>query len=82
MIFLSLHFQLKMNFGDVKEKYLSEYCFSGTYIISLLQEGYHFTPDNWKTIHFMGQVLIGFGGGWVVVIEAALDLKEVGVNLI
>ncbi|KAF6108530.1 ectonucleoside triphosphate diphosphohydrolase 1 [Phyllostomus discolor] len=48
--------ELKMNFGDVKEKYLSEYCFSGTYIISLLQEGYHFTPDNWKTIHFMGQI--------------------------
>ncbi|XP_053778389.1 ectonucleoside triphosphate diphosphohydrolase 1 isoform X5 [Desmodus rotundus] len=48
--------ELKTNFGDVKEKYLSEYCFSGTYIISLLQTGYHFTPDNWKNIHFMGQI--------------------------
>ncbi|XP_054437256.1 ectonucleoside triphosphate diphosphohydrolase 1 isoform X2 [Pteronotus mesoamericanus] len=48
--------ELKMQFGDVKEKYLSEYCFSGTYIISLLQKGYHFTPDSWKNIHFMGQI--------------------------
>lgn len=56
MIRPSLHFQLKIHFGDVKEKYLSEYCFSGTYILSLLQRGYHFTPDFWKNIHFMGKI--------------------------
>lgn len=48
--------ELKIHFGDVKEKYLSEYCFSGTYILSLLQRGYHFTPDFWKNIHFMGKI--------------------------
>ncbi|XP_066094962.1 ectonucleoside triphosphate diphosphohydrolase 1 [Saccopteryx bilineata] len=48
--------ELKIHFGDVKEKYLSEYCFSGTYIITLLQNGYHFTSDSWENIHFMGQI--------------------------
>nr|KAF6424834.1 ectonucleoside triphosphate diphosphohydrolase 1 [Molossus molossus] len=48
--------ELKIHFGEVKEKYLSEYCFSGTYIIALLERGYHFTPDSWKNIHFMGQI--------------------------
>uniref|UniRef100_A0A673TS05 Ectonucleoside triphosphate diphosphohydrolase 1 n=1 Tax=Suricata suricatta TaxID=37032 RepID=A0A673TS05_SURSU len=49
-------FGLKTYFGDVKEKYLSEYCFSGTYILSLLLNGYHFTADSWKNIHFMGKI--------------------------
>lgn len=48
--------ELQMYFGDVKEKYLSEYCFSGTYILSLLLSGYHFTAETWKNIHFMGKV--------------------------
>ncbi|XP_036294570.1 ectonucleoside triphosphate diphosphohydrolase 1 isoform X1 [Pipistrellus kuhlii] len=47
---------LKERFHNVKEKYLSEYCFSGTYIITLLQEGYHFTPDYWKNVHFMEKI--------------------------
>ena len=81
VIFPSLHFQLKTYFGDVKEKYLSEYCFSGTYILSLLSS-YHFTADSWKNIHFMGKVigvLVGLWGDWVT--EAALGLKEVGVSV-
>lgn len=55
-MFSSLHFQLQMYFGEVKEKYLSEYCFSGTYILALLLNGYHFTAESWKDIHFMGKV--------------------------
>ncbi|TEA38231.1 hypothetical protein DBR06_SOUSAS110080, partial [Sousa chinensis] len=55
MMFSSLHFQLQMYFGEVKEKYLSEYCFSGTYILALLLNGYHFTAESWKDIHFMGK---------------------------
>ncbi|KAJ8789330.1 hypothetical protein J1605_021857 [Eschrichtius robustus] len=47
---------LQMYFGEVKEKYLSEYCFSGTYILALLLNGYHFTAESWKNIHFMGKV--------------------------
>lgn len=83
VIFLSLHFQLKTSFVDVKEKYLSEYCFSGTYILSLLLNGYGFTADSWKNIHFMGKVswgLVRLWGDWVT--EAALGLKEVEVSLI
>ncbi|XP_044096143.1 ectonucleoside triphosphate diphosphohydrolase 1 isoform X2 [Neovison vison] len=48
--------ELKTSFVDVKEKYLSEYCFSGTYILSLLLNGYGFTADSWKNIHFMGKI--------------------------
>ncbi|XP_059967638.1 ectonucleoside triphosphate diphosphohydrolase 1 isoform X2 [Mesoplodon densirostris] len=48
--------ELQMYFGEVKEKYLSEYCFSGTYILALLLNGYHFTAESWKNIHFMGKV--------------------------
>ncbi|XP_033281530.1 ectonucleoside triphosphate diphosphohydrolase 1 isoform X3 [Orcinus orca] len=48
--------ELQMYFGEVKEKYLSEYCFSGTYILALLLNGYHFTSESWKDIHFMGKV--------------------------
>ncbi|XP_068817344.1 ectonucleoside triphosphate diphosphohydrolase 1 [Capricornis sumatraensis] len=48
--------EVEKNFGDVKEKYLSEYCFSGTYILALLLNGYHFTAESWKNIHFMNKV--------------------------
>ncbi|KAG5195897.1 hypothetical protein JEQ12_011533 [Ovis aries] len=48
--------EVEKNFGDVKEKYLSEYCFSGTYILVLLLNGYHFTAESWKNIHFMNKV--------------------------
>lgn len=47
---------LKKRYGGMKEKFLSEYCFSGTYIIALLQKGYHFTPDSWKHIHFIKEI--------------------------
>ncbi|XP_069316611.1 ectonucleoside triphosphate diphosphohydrolase 1 [Eulemur rufifrons] len=48
--------EVKASFVGVKEKYLSEYCFSGTYILSLLLQGYHFTADSWKHIHFIGKI--------------------------
>ncbi|NWR71100.1 ENTP1 diphosphohydrolase, partial [Centropus unirufus] len=41
---------------QVKEKYLSEYCFSGAYILSLLENGYEFTEKNWQRIHFLGKI--------------------------
>ncbi|MGH0127374.1 UNVERIFIED_CONTAM: hypothetical protein FKN15_077526, partial [Acipenser sinensis] len=44
---------LKENFPNVKEKYLGEYCFSGTYILTLLETGYKFSPENWNTIRFI-----------------------------
>nr|XP_035124470.1 protein CC2D2B isoform X3 [Callithrix jacchus] len=48
--------EIKTSFTGVKEKYLSEYCFSGTYILSLLLQGYHFTADSWEHIHFIGKL--------------------------
>lgn len=62
MTFSSLCFQVEKNFDDVKEKYLSEYCFSGTYILVLLLNGYHFTAESWKNIHFMNKVCWVKGG--------------------
>ncbi|KAL6475383.1 hypothetical protein MHYP_G00164230 [Metynnis hypsauchen] len=47
---------IKQNHPDVKEKYLSEYCFSGTYILTLLEDGYNFTSKNWKDIEFIKQI--------------------------
>lgn len=47
---------LKQNHPEVKEKYLSEYCFSGTYIITLLEEGYGFTSEDWKNTKFIKKI--------------------------
>ncbi|XP_069913595.1 ectonucleoside triphosphate diphosphohydrolase 1 isoform X12 [Oryctolagus cuniculus] len=59
------HFGIKTSFVGVKEKYLSEYCFSGTYILTLLLKGYNFTPSSWKNIDFMGKVG-GSDAGWTL----------------
>ncbi|XP_008052389.1 ectonucleoside triphosphate diphosphohydrolase 1 isoform X2 [Carlito syrichta] len=48
--------EIKTSFARVKERYLSEYCFSGTYILALLLEGYHFTADSWEHIQFIGKI--------------------------
>ncbi|XP_064370143.1 ectonucleoside triphosphate diphosphohydrolase 1 isoform X1 [Dromaius novaehollandiae] len=48
--------EVKLAYHQIKEKYLSEYCFSGTYILSLLQNGYEFTEENWQRIHFLGKI--------------------------
>ncbi|NWR33059.1 ENTP1 diphosphohydrolase, partial [Tachuris rubrigastra] len=48
--------EVKTAYRDIKEKYLSEYCFSGAYILSLLENGYEFTDNNWQRIHFLGKI--------------------------
>ncbi|XP_030309280.1 ectonucleoside triphosphate diphosphohydrolase 1 isoform X3 [Calypte anna] len=48
--------EVKTAYHQVKEKYLSEYCFSGSYILSLLENGYEFTESNWQRIHFLGKI--------------------------
>ncbi|NWS96336.1 ENTP1 diphosphohydrolase, partial [Mionectes macconnelli] len=48
--------EVKTMYQDIKEKYLSEYCFSGAYILSLLENGYEFTDNNWQRIHFLGKI--------------------------
>ncbi|XP_016360268.1 ectonucleoside triphosphate diphosphohydrolase 1-like isoform X1 [Sinocyclocheilus anshuiensis] len=44
------------NHPNIKEKYLSEYCFSATYILTLLEDGYKFTSNNWKDIRFIKKI--------------------------
>jgi hypothetical protein len=41
---------------STKVKYLAEYCFSGTYILTLLTEGYNFTADTFKEITIIRKV--------------------------
>ncbi|XP_069756546.1 ectonucleoside triphosphate diphosphohydrolase 1 isoform X2 [Narcine bancroftii] len=41
----------------IKEKYLSENCFSGHYVLVLLVDGYNFTSTTWNNIHFMKKEL-------------------------
>eukprot|EP00079_Xenopus_tropicalis_P032228 XP_017945999.1 PREDICTED: ectonucleoside triphosphate diphosphohydrolase 1-like [Xenopus tropicalis] len=50
--------EVKKDFPKIKEKYLSEYCFSGTYILNLLEYGYGFSSENWNDIRFLGKVII------------------------
>ncbi|KAF4791383.1 ectonucleoside triphosphate diphosphohydrolase 1 [Turdus rufiventris] len=48
--------EVKSAYRLIKEKYLSEYCFSGAYILSLLENGYGFTENDWQMIHFLGKI--------------------------
>lgn len=40
----------------MKVKYLAAYCFSGTYIITLLTEGYNFSSESYSSIQFIKKV--------------------------
>ncbi|XP_053168883.1 ectonucleoside triphosphate diphosphohydrolase 1 [Hemicordylus capensis] len=48
--------QVKADFPKVKEKYLSDYCFSGTYITLLLGQRYTFTKEKWSHIQFLKKI--------------------------
>lgn len=50
---------------SVKVKYLAEYCFAGTYIITLLTEGYNFTSESFSNIQFV-QKIKGSDAGWTL----------------
>ncbi|KAK2884636.1 hypothetical protein Q8A73_021110 [Channa argus] len=50
---------------NVKVKYLAEYCFSGTYILTLLTEGYNFTSESYSEIKFIKQIK-GSDAGWTL----------------
>ncbi|XP_040292478.1 ectonucleoside triphosphate diphosphohydrolase 1 isoform X2 [Bufo bufo] len=57
--------EVKKVSGKVKEKYLSEYCFSGVYILNLLENGYGFNSSIWENISFLGKVS-GSDAGWTL----------------
>lgn len=48
--------QIMQQHPGVKLKYLAEYCFSGTYIVTLLTEGYNFTSESYSNIKFIKKV--------------------------
>ncbi|XP_058262831.1 ectonucleoside triphosphate diphosphohydrolase 1 isoform X2 [Hemibagrus wyckioides] len=56
---------LKQKHRKVKEKYLAEYCFSGTYIVSLLEDGYKFTTNDWKNTEFI-KTIKNSEAGWTL----------------
>ncbi|XP_053438821.1 ectonucleoside triphosphate diphosphohydrolase 1 isoform X2 [Nycticebus coucang] len=75
--------EVKTSFVGIQEKYLSEYCFSGTYILSLLLQGYHFTANSWDNTHFIGKVLLPSGGARHVKAETpAIQSKMLWENFI
>ncbi|XP_056222554.1 ectonucleoside triphosphate diphosphohydrolase 1 isoform X2 [Seriola aureovittata] len=57
--------QIKQQHPDVKVKYLAEYCFSGTYILTLLTEGYNFTSESYPNIKFIKKIK-GSDAGWTL----------------
>lgn len=57
--------QIKKHHPGVKLKYLSEYCFSGTYILTLLTEGYNFTSESFSSIKFIKEIK-GSDAGWTL----------------
>lgn len=56
---------IKQEHPGIKLKYLSEYCFSGTYIITLLTEGYNFTSATYSDIKFIKKIK-GSDAGWTL----------------
>ncbi|XP_041830206.1 ectonucleoside triphosphate diphosphohydrolase 1 isoform X2 [Melanotaenia boesemani] len=48
--------QIQQQHPDVKVKYLAEYCFSGTYILTLLTDGYNFTSESYSKINFIKKI--------------------------
>ncbi|XP_044034637.1 ectonucleoside triphosphate diphosphohydrolase 1 isoform X2 [Siniperca chuatsi] len=57
--------QITRKHPEVKLKYLAEYCFSGTYILTLLTEGYNFTSETYSDIKFIKKIK-GSDAGWTL----------------
>ncbi|XP_059803239.1 ectonucleoside triphosphate diphosphohydrolase 1 isoform X3 [Hypanus sabinus] len=63
--FCNMPWQEAKKVYKMKEKYLSENCFSGHYILLLLMEGYNFTDSNWNSIEFLKKIK-GSDAGWTL----------------
>ncbi|XP_034050667.1 ectonucleoside triphosphate diphosphohydrolase 1 isoform X2 [Thalassophryne amazonica] len=48
--------QILQHHPSIKIKYLAEYCVSGTYIITLLTEGYNFTSESYFKIKYIKKI--------------------------
>ncbi|XP_055503135.1 ectonucleoside triphosphate diphosphohydrolase 1 isoform X1 [Leucoraja erinacea] len=49
----------------IKERYLSENCFSGHYVLALLISGYNFSAATWDSIQFIKKIK-GSDAGWTL----------------
>lgn len=56
---------LLAQYPNAKLKYLAEYCFSGTYIVTLLTQGYKFTAQSYADIKFIEKIK-GSDAGWTL----------------
>ncbi|KAM8837091.1 ectonucleoside triphosphate diphosphohydrolase 1 isoform 2-T2 [Spinachia spinachia] len=57
--------QIVQEHPGVKAKYLAEYCFSGTYILTLLTEAYNFSSVSYSDISFIEKIK-GSDAGWTL----------------
>ncbi|XP_053728924.1 ectonucleoside triphosphate diphosphohydrolase 1 isoform X2 [Synchiropus splendidus] len=57
--------QIKEQYKGVNLKYLAEYCFSGTYIVTLLTKGYNFTSEAYSKIKYIKKIK-GSDAGWTL----------------
>ncbi|XP_074475924.1 ectonucleoside triphosphate diphosphohydrolase 1 isoform X1 [Sebastes fasciatus] len=57
--------ELQDMYPKANRKYLAEYCFSGTYIVTLLTEGYNFTSQSYNDIKFIKKIK-GSDAGWTL----------------
>ncbi|XP_077407331.1 ectonucleoside triphosphate diphosphohydrolase 1 isoform X2 [Vanacampus margaritifer] len=57
--------QVKLQNPGTKLKYLVGYCFAGTYLITLLTDGYNFTSQTYSNINFIHKIK-GSDAGWTL----------------
>ncbi|KAM9425471.1 ectonucleoside triphosphate diphosphohydrolase 1 [Pholidichthys leucotaenia] len=57
--------QIRQQYPHVKLNYVAEYCFAGTYIITLLTEGYNFTSETYSNIKYIKKIK-GSDAGWTL----------------
>ncbi|XP_077359785.1 ectonucleoside triphosphate diphosphohydrolase 1 [Festucalex cinctus] len=57
--------QVRQQNPGPKLKYLVEYCFAGTYLITLLTDGYNFTSETYSNINFIHKIK-GSDAGWTL----------------
>ncbi|XP_054614209.1 ectonucleoside triphosphate diphosphohydrolase 1 isoform X1 [Dunckerocampus dactyliophorus] len=57
--------QVKQQNPGIKLKYLVGYCFAGTYLITLLTDGYNFTSETYSSIKYVHQIK-GSDAGWTL----------------
>ncbi|XP_032890126.1 ectonucleoside triphosphate diphosphohydrolase 1 isoform X4 [Amblyraja radiata] len=63
--FCSMSWAKATSVYNIKERYLSENCFSGHYVLALLISGYNFSAATWDSIQFIKKIK-GSDAGWTL----------------